>query len=397
MISVEEAKKSIQQNIKRLAPQKVLLRDAADFILAEDVFAITDIPGYHQSSMDGYAFAFTDDHGALTLKGAGSSVEMAAGTTVQHTLEPNQAIRIFTGAPLPLGADTVVMQEKVGINGQQLRIEDQQLRQGANVRLKGAEIREGALAMPEGTFLSAAAIGFLAGIGIAEVWVYPAPRVTIVLTGNELQEPGKPLAFGQVYEANGVMLTVALQKAGVRAIDIVKAADDLKALTNVLQTALAESDVVLLTGGVSVGDYDFVVEATQACHVVQQFHKIKQKPGKPLFFGVKSNQLIFGLPGNPSSVLTCFYEYVYPALRTLLHGPSAIKTQQARISNPYQKAAGLTHFLKARMDGDSVVPLHAQESFRLHSFAQADCLIVLPESGTGVEAGDLVEVHLLPI
>jgi molybdopterin molybdotransferase len=193
------------------------------------------------------------------------------------------------------------------------------------------------------------------------------------------------------------MLTIALQKAGIKDIAVVKAADDLSTLTDVLQSALQNSDVVLLTGGVSVGDYDFVVEATQACHVVKQFHKIRQKPGKPLFFGLKSNQLIFGLPGNPSSVLTCFYEYVYPALKGMLQAPSAVKVIQAKISHAYQKPAGLTHFLKARMNNDTVTPLHAQESFRLHSFAQADCLIKLPEAVTGVEAGEMVEVHILPV
>ncbi|TDO19565.1 molybdopterin molybdotransferase MoeA [Pedobacter duraquae] len=398
MISVEEAKNSIQQNSKKLAPKKVLLCDAADFILAEDVFAITDIPGYNQSSMDGYAIAFSSDQNPLTLSGTTEIlVEMAAGTTTQHILEPKHAMRIFTGAPLPLGADTVVMQEKIEVKENKLVIKDEQLSLGANVRLKGAEVRSGALAMPEGTFLSAAAIGFLAGIGIAEVWIYPAPSVTVILTGNELQTPGTPLEFGQVYEANGVMLTVALQKAGIKEINVVKVADDLVELSGVLQTALETSDVVLLTGGVSVGDYDFVVEATQACQVVQQFHKIKQKPGKPIFFGVKANQLIFGLPGNPSSVLTCFYEYVYPALKVLLHGASAIKVVERNISHAYQKPAGLTHFLKARMDGDMVIPLHAQESFRLHSYAQADCLICLPEDCTLVAAGALVEVHILPI
>ncbi|RZM29956.1 MAG: molybdopterin molybdenumtransferase MoeA [Pedobacter sp.] len=398
MISVDEAKSSIQQNNIILAPAKVPLQQAANFILAEDVFAITDIPGYNQSSMDGYALTFEKGQSAFILaKSDVGNAEMAAGTSTQYALKPNHAMRIFTGAPLPQDADTVVMQEKIELSESKIILKDEDLQVGANVRLKGAEIKTGALAMAAGTFLSAAAIGFLAGIGIAEVWIYPSPKVTVILTGNELQAPGNELQFGQVYEANGVMLTVALQKAGVKEIAVVKAADNLHELTDVLKSALENSDVVLLTGGVSVGDYDFVVQATQNCHVIQQFHRIRQKPGKPIFFGIKASQLVFGLPGNPSSVLTCFYEYVYPALRSMMVLTSEIQVRDIEISHPYTKNAGLTHFLKARLDGDKVVPLHAQESYRLHSFAQADCLIKLPEEVTDVEAGDLVEVHILPI
>jgi molybdopterin molybdotransferase len=392
MISVNEAKEIIQEIVQSLTPLQLPLKEAFGLVLAEDIYAPIDIPAFEQSSMDGYALKFSEKEHALVIKG-----EMAAGTSKPISLQPNEVARIFTGAPLPEGADTVVMQEKVRVVEGNLIIEDPLLQTGSNVRHKGAEVKAGALAMAANTYLSAAAIGFLAGIGLTEVPVFPSPAVSIILTGNELQQPGNPLAFGQVYEANSVMLTVALEKAGIRKLQILRAEDELQALQNILAKAMEESDLVLLTGGVSVGDYDFVVQATENCGVVRHFHKIKQKPGKPLFFGSKEQKIVFGLPGNPSSVLTCFYQYVLPAIEAMLIKPECIEEIRATLSHDYSKAPGLTHFLKARYENGRVTPLHAQESFRLHSFAQADCFIVLEEQHGDYKAGDQVKVHLLPL
>jgi len=391
MISVDSAKDIIKENTLRATPVKLPLLEALGLTLAGDIYAHTDIPAFAQSSMDGYALKFSD------LRQMVIAGEMQAGATVPQRMEEHQATRIFTGAPLPEGADTVIMQEKVKVESGQLYLLDDQLIAGLNVRPKGAEAKKGELAMAAATYLSPAAIGFLAGIGLTEVTVYRPLRVTIILTGNELQEPGTPLRFGQVYEANSVMLKAALQQAQVKQVDVLKALDDLDELIAVLQLALSQSDMVLLTGGVSVGDYDFVVAATAACGIQQQFHKIKQKPGKPLFFGTKGRQLIFGLPGNPSSVLTCFYQYVLPALAISGQGTKEVKPTTAIITADYTKTSGLTHFIKASYHQGMVTPLSAQESFRLHSFAQANAFIVLKEDQTQVLAGESVEVHLLPI
>jgi molybdopterin molybdotransferase len=153
----------------------------------------------------------------------------------------------------------------------------------------------------------------------------------------------------------------------------------------------------LITGGVSVGDYDLVVPAAEESGVQTLFHKIKQKPGKPLFFGTKENRIVFGLPGNPSSALTCFYEYVLPFINRWLHTPASVKSVMVTVEQAYRKPAGLTHFIKALYEDGKVSVLHAQESFRLHSFAQSNCFIVLPEESLGCEPGDIVEVHLLPV
>jgi molybdopterin molybdotransferase len=221
--------------------------------------------------------------------------------------------------------------------------------------------------------------------------------VAIIITGNELQQPGNPLLFGQVYDANSFQLSAALQQIHLNDISVLKVGDDLVQIQQVLQQALEQSDMVLLTGGVSVGDYDFVLQAATACGVSTLFHKIKQRPGKPLFFGLKENKPVFGLPGNPSSVLTCFYEYVIPAIEKLTGKMAIVKSINVPLAKSFQKAAGLTHFLKGFFDGHKVMPLDAQESYRLSSFAKANCLVKIEEEVGSCEEGQLVEIHLLPV
>ncbi|MBG6188354.1 molybdopterin molybdotransferase MoeA [Flavobacterium sp. CAN_S2] len=392
MISVKQAKQII---IEAALPKKSVLlplSEAFGLVTSKPIIATTDIPNFAQSSMDGYALKYEDK--GILLKVIG---EMAAGTSEQIKINKGEATRIFTGAPLPLDADTVVMQEKIRFENNLLIVQDDNLKQGSNVRSKGAEVKEGEIAMVSGTYLSAAAIGFLAGIGCIEVSVYAPPKVAIILTGNELQKPGNPLEFGQVYEANSFQLKAALNKIGIKNCMVLTAEDDPEELRKVLQNALEVNDVVLLNGGVSVGDYDFVTQAAQSCGVEEKFHKIKQKPGKPLFFGTKEDKLVFGLPGNPSSSLTCFYEYVLPALENSMGLHSSLTEITASVTHDYPKPAGLTHFLKAFYSNGKVTPLHAQESFRLHSFAQANCFIILPEESIGCIAGAIVTVHLLSL
>jgi molybdopterin molybdotransferase len=401
MISVQEAKSLIQEQVVPMPLHLMPLAMAAGATLGADVYAKIDIPAFEQSSMDGYAIRFDERLLPLAING-----EMQAGADHQFTLLPENASRIFTGAPLPQGADTVVMQEKVEINNGILTILDDQLSLGLNVRKKGAEAAAGTLAMQKGCKLTPAALGFLAGIGVTEVEVCLTPSVAIIVTGKELKKPGAELAFGQVYESNSYSLTAALELAQVTKINYYSADDKLDELTAVLKEALSVNDVVLLTGGVSVGDYDFVLRAAEASEVKQIFHKVKQKPGKPLYFGKTSKQIVFGLPGNPSSVLSCFYQYVLPALEKMIDYRSnssaegqpsgSLKTQEAVLTHECTKSAGLTHFLKAQFNDGNVTPLSAQESFRMSSFAQANCMIELPEAETVFAAGSKVKVYIFP-
>lgn len=391
MISSSEAKTIIQDNVQSKAAIPLSLKDATGLTLAADVYATVDIPAYPQSAMDGFAFSFEIwNKNKLVIEG-----KIAAGTGQSTELSPGKAVRIFTGAPVPPGADTVVMQEKVKTVEGNLIITDERLQKGANVRPQGSEIKAGALALPNGSKLSPAAIGFLAGIGITKVIVFPRPSVTIIVTGNELQSPGSPLDYGQVYESNSFGLTSALQLLHINDVKVVQIKDDPALLTTALSEALQNSDLVLLTGGVSVGDYDFVPQAAMNCGVTPLFHKVAQRPGKPLYFGKQGAKVVFGLPGNPSSVLTCFYIYVVPALERLSQCSFGLRTLQAPFGKLYQKAAGLTHYLKGIYDGHTANPLASQESYRLHSFAQANCLIQIDETVTSCEEGSLVTIHLL--
>ncbi len=387
MISVAAAKEIIQANLLPATILELPLQEALQLRLAKAVFSPVDVPSFTQSSMDGYAFAYADWQPGKHLFISG---EMQAGSKNGFTLQTGAAARIFTGAPLPAGADTVVMQEKVIAANRQLLIEDDALKAGGNVRAMGSAIKAGELALEENSILSAGAIGFLAGMGISHVQVYARPAVGIIVTGDELVTPGNELKFGEVYESNSAALKAALLQRQISNITVYSAADEPAIVQQVLEKALAENDMLLLTGGVSVGDYDFVVKAADNCGVQQLFHKIKQRPGKPLYFGRKENKLVFGLPGNPSSVLSCFYEYVLLALQVQL------PVLRVPLAMPFQKPAGLTHFLKAWYDGNKVTALDAQESYRMSSFATANCLLQIEEATTNCAAGDLVEIHLLP-
>lgn len=391
MISVKEAKAIIAKNVGLLQPEVLPLQETLGLTLAKNVYAKFDIPSFAQSSMDGYAFLFEEKDFPLTIQN-----EIAAGDDKLYSISAKHAARIFTGAPLPQGADTVVMQEKARVEDGKLFIEENDLQKGNYVRSKGAEIKSDDLALAEKTVLTAPALGFLAGIGIAEIPVFPAPKITIIITGNELQQPGTALAFGQVYESNSVSLTAALQQAGIRQIEILYEKDKLSSVQSALKDALEKSDVILLTGGISVGDYDFVLNATEQCGIEKHFHKIKQKPGKPLYFGTKNNKLIFGLPGNPASVLTCFYEYVLPALEKMMQKKDSIKIVNAILQNDYTKKAGLTHFLKGFYENEKVTILQSQASFQLKSFSIANCLIVIDEETENVKQKMEIKVHLLP-
>ncbi|WP_028297382.1 gephyrin-like molybdotransferase Glp [Olivibacter sitiensis] len=393
MVTVTEAKR-ILSHVERLPVQRELsLLSALEHVLAEDVHAPLDLPQFPQSGVDGYAFLYSD---LLKGKGLKIGIEVEAGSHGHQTLSPNQAARVFTGAPVPLPADTVVMQEKVEKENGFIYVRDKELSKGNALRLVGSEIKKGELALPKGSVLHAPAIGFLASLGLLSVKVYGSPKVTIIVTGNELVQPGEALRNGQVYESNSFSLRAALSTLNVSDIRVQHVLDSREQLIFVLGEALQTSDLVLLTGGVSVGDYDFVVEACRHCSVRTLFHRIRQKPGKPLFYGKKGHVEIFGLPGNPASVLTCFYEYVLPIVLQLSGKEGALRRVFLPLRQSFVKGGDLAFFLKGKIHSGSVELLPAQESYRLSSFAGADCLVFLPEGKSEFKDGELVEVHLLP-
>jgi molybdopterin molybdotransferase len=403
MISVTEAKEIIKSKIGRLTSIIKPIDEAVGFILDQDIFSQINVPSFVQSSMDGYAFAFESIKHFSVLE---ITELIQAGASKQSVISKNNAVRIFTGAPLPEGADTVLMQEKAIIENGALVVAGLEIEKGLNARPIGADIQKGALALQKGTLLTPASIGFLASIGICEVAVIKKPTVQIILTGNELQALGNELNFGQIYESNSHTLKAALHQVGMHDVEIKSVEDDLNAITNAVRKALEKFDLILMTGGVSVGDYDFVLKATKANNIDQLFHKIKQKPGKPLYLGMNGEKVICGLPGNPSSVLSCFYNYVLLVLDQLSGTQLLLPQVKAIVSNDYKKPIGLTHFLKGKFEMIEelnntnpyyqVTILDGQESFKMNSFALANCFIELPEEATVVNAGEEVLLTLFP-
>lgn len=390
LISVDQARALIAANVEPLPFCLQSLETICGLTLAEDIYSPMDLPAFDQSSMDGYAIRKNDISETLIIQG-----ESLAGDIHQLTLTDQQAIRIFTGAPIPLGADTVVMQEKVVTESGSIKIQDKKIEKGSFIRIKGAELKKGELVLKKGTQLSAPVTGLLASMGITQIPVYPIPGITIIVTGKELRKPGESLDFGQVYESNAVFLSAALKQTGISKIELAFVGDDLAMIKQQIAMALPKSEIIILTGGVSVGDYDFVRQALDENGVYCRFHKVKQRPGKPFYFGTIKNKIIFGMPGNPGSVITCYYEYVLPAIKHILQLPPQ-EEKTAFLKEEYYKVKGLTQFLKGYIDLDTVEILEAQESFRLRSFAEANCLVCLEEERIHYEQGETVRVNLLP-
>lgn len=392
MISVKEARYILKNNFVIGKRIKVPLIEALDLFLGEDIYAPINVPSFKQSAMDGYAFKFEDINEEIEIVD-----EIAAGDIRDVNIKKGQAVRIFTGAKVPDSCDTVVMQELTEVNGNNLLVKDEGLRFGGNIRREGHQIKQGHVALEKRTKVTSAAIGFLASLGLTEVEVYSKPKVVVLATGNELVKPGNELKKGQVYESNTLMLQSALNQFGIQP-EIVFLPDDLEQTKNAISQTLKSSDLILLSGGISVGDYDFVKPSLETNGVEQLFYKVKQKPGKPLFFGKKENKLVFALPGNPAAALNCFYIYVAEVIGAFIGNPSPeIKQTKATFLQDYKKKSGRAEFLKAFLNNATVELLEGQGSDVLKSFAEANCLVFLDDDLDRVQKGDLVSVYLLPI
>ena len=370
--------------------EDVDLLAAIGMVLSADVYSPIDTPPFDQSAVDGYAFSFSkwDKKNPLKIEG-----EIPAGHVSHEKIKAHQAVRIFTGAPVPSGMDTVVMQEKVEIDGKEMHVKDPLLVGGSNVRLKGSQTKAGILALPKGHLLTPASISFLASLGIAIVQVYELPRVRIIVTGKELVHSGAILKEGMIYESNSAGLTAALKILGITPLSVEVIDDDERAIMRAINRTI-DADILILTGGASVGDYDFVPSALEKCGVQKVFHKVKQKPGKPLYFGVENQSLIFGLPGNPAAVLSCFYQYIRPVIQRFAGKPDSLYFTLP-LATAYKKKPGLTHFLKGKVEEGKVLILESQESYMMNSFAHANCLIELEEEREVFEAGELVKVLMI--
>ena len=317
MISVQEAKAIINKHIFQLDSETILLSDSSGRIIDHDVIATFPSPRFDNSAMDGFAVRSIDTEGAsqenpVLLRNIDSSM---AGSPSSLHLKPGECIQCMTGAKIPSGADAVIMVEQTsGFSDNELIKVMADVSLGKNIRLEGEEIKNGDILVRERTRITASELSVCAAFGYGQVKVIKQPKVAIFATGNELIEPGKELKEGKIYNSNLYMFSELVQKSGGKVImqNVVK--DDKKALHSFLSEALDNCDLIISSGGVSMGRYDYVRDVFMDLGVKEHFWKVAQKPGKPLFFGSEKNKLVFGLPGNPISSYIGFMEWVWPVI-----------------------------------------------------------------------------------
>ncbi len=396
-LNVAEARQNMLDALSPVTGWEALpIRRALDRILYRDVTAPFDVPAHDNSAMDGYAVRIGDLSATAetSLKVVGTAF---AGNAFSGMVGNGQAVRVMTGAVLPRGADTVVVQEVVRVDGESVIVPSGQ--QGEqNVRRAGEDLARGKPAMIAGKRLGPAEIGLLASLGISEVSVRRRLRVAFFSTGDEVTSIGRPLAPGEIYDSNRYTLYGALTRLGVDLIDMGVVRDDPAALEQALKDAATQADVILTSGGVSVGDADFIRELTSRLGNIE-FWKLNIKPGRPMAFGRIGDAWLFGLPGNPVAVMVTFYQVVLDAIyklmgcaplpeRPLFKVPcvSAITKSQAR--REFQRGVLFLDngIWKVRLDSN-------QGSGILSSMSNANCFVVLPETSSDVKAGDLVDVQ----
>jgi len=397
ILTFEQASAHIDQCIQPLQSiEQVPIQRALDRALTQDVVSPINVPPYKNSAMDGYAIVAADipSSGQRRLERVAT---IMAGSPYNGTISSGQCARIMTGGKIPAGADTVVMQERVTVDGDTITIGSNH-RHGDHVRNAGEDISSGQVILQRGHNLMPADIGLLASLGIPEVKVSRKIRVAFFSTGDELKPLGSVLQEGQIYDSNRYSLFAMLSRTGAETLDMGAIADDPSAIETAFQIASTNADVLITTGGVSVGEADFVKEILGKQGKVE-FWKLAMKPGKPLAFGRINQCWFFGLPGNPVSAMVTFYQLVLPALRKL---SGQLKTEHTTIKLPcvskLKKMPGRLEFQRGFMeknaDGEFTVRVTGnQGSHVLSSVSKANCFIILPLEWGDVEAGTSVEVQ----
>ena len=402
MISFKEAQKLIEENDS--LPKKteeVFISAALGYVNASDIKSPLELPCYDNSAMDGFILRSEDTLNAtaqdpvfLDIRGA-----IKAGDHLTVTLGKKETYKIMTGASVIRGGNTVIPKEKTAVEGNFLIVREP-VTKGGNIRFKGEEIKKSELVLPEGSVINPGTIGFLATMGIKKIQVYKKPKISLIATGNELIAPGNPLRPGKIYDSNTSMVQAALDEMRIRPVFARRLDDKPKIIRRIIDFALRESDIVILMGGVSVGDYDYVKDQLAKAGIETIFWKVSQKPGKPIYFGKKGNKLVFGLPGNPASVFTCFYEYVYPAIRrTMGYRNPYLLSEKLPLKTPLKPDPEKLLFIKSKIEYNGVktiVPLKHQKSHMISSLCMADSFMVVPCSDKMIEKDESVLVHSLP-
>jgi len=397
LLSVTEAKAKILGNVSAISGQeKLAIRQSLGRVLDADIQSTINVPPYDNSAMDGYAVNSTDlpPTGETHLRLAGKSF---AGRPFEGKLNKGEAIRIMTGAVIPEGADTIIMQEQVQANEESIIVSPGHIK-GDHVRMAGEDMKAGDTILHQGKLITPAELGLLASLGIPEVLVKRKCRVAFFSTGDELKSVGEQLEEGQIYDSNRYTIYGMLKRLGIELIDMGVIADKRDAVREAFKTAAGISDAVITSGGVSVGEADYVKETLEEIGQVN-FWRVAMKPGKPLAIGKIDKAAFFGVPGNPVSAMATFYQFVQPALQKMmglkesfclkLNVPcmTALRKQPGRLE--YQRGI-LSYDDKGNLIVNST---GVQGSHILTSMSRANCFIILAAENAGVNSGDLVEVQ----
>jgi molybdopterin molybdotransferase len=413
LIEIDEARRLVLEHVARLGVEPVAVDEALGRVLAEDVAGVDPVPGFDSSAMDGFAVRAADTAGAE----AGRPVRLAlvdesrAGHPAQHGLETGEAIAISTGAMVPAGADAVVrVEDTAGADPVEIRVE---VEPGRDIRRAGEDVRPGATVISAGTAIGPAELGVMVSVGRAEVQCARRPRVAVLATGDELQEPGEPLRPGAVRNSNAHFIAALIERSGaaLELLEIVP--DDRGATEAALRRALA-ADAAVISGGMSVGEHDHVRPALAALGVEQVFWGVALRPGKPTYFGIlparssasrpvspgsQRDVPVFGLPGNPVSAMVTFELFARPAIRAMLGAETESRRGTAILEQDYSKRPGRAHLVRCRLelgdDGWHATPTGPQGSHVLTSMLGADALAIMPTASAGVVAGERVEIELL--
>ncbi|MFC1500307.1 gephyrin-like molybdotransferase Glp [Candidatus Zixiibacteriota bacterium] len=401
MIPIKEALAAIREHEPPVRNERVLLADSLDRILTGMITAPEPLPRFTNSAMDGFAVLWSDvesvgDGAPCTLAVSGES---RAGSPYGERLQPGSTVRISTGAMLPDGADTVIPVEDIENTGDLITIQTAGVKH-QHVRYEGEEIAAGDVILENGSRLTPASIGILASLGIEQVDVSIPPTIGIVVSGHELAEPDTEVLPWQIRDSNAIMLAAAVTKAGGIVTSTGRCGDLLEETEAAISTAAESAQIVIVSGGVSVGPHDLVKEAAGRAGFAQVFWRVNQKPGKPLFFATRDDRLLFGLPGNPVSALNCFAYFVHPLLQRMQGIEFIFETLPGVIRSPFKNRADRTLFLRVAVRSDgaspvSVTPLGKQGSHMLSSMTEADGFLLL-DPGVKLNAGDDVSVHLYP-
>jgi len=383
LLTIDEALARVLEHSRPLSAEDVVVAAASGRVLAADAVARVDLPPFPSSAMDGYAVRAADTPGALAVVG-----QSAAGRPADAVLAAGQAIAISTGAVVPDGADAVVPVEQARAGGRSVDVE--RVEPGENVRPRGGDIAAGDTVVPAGATCGPAQLGALAAVGLEIVRCARRPRVAVLATGSELRRPGEVLGPGEIYESNTVMLAAQLRRAGADADVHGAVADDAEATRAALERGL-EADVLLTSGGVSVGEHDLVRGLLAELGVTEVFWRVAVKPGKPVAFSTRGSTLVFGLPGNPVSSFVGFELLVRPALAAL-QGASEPRPAflPGRLGVALQRNAARDELVRARIEDGLVQPLGGQESHMIARAAHANALVLVPRGDGELAAGSSV-------